>query len=192
MPEFGASVCVFCGARQGLNARYATDAREIGARFAQEGWRLVYGAGDSGIMGTVAQSVRDAGGAVLGVIPTHLLGDEQTGQLAENTIITQTMHERKKVMFMNSDAVLILPGGAGTLDEFFEVLTWAQLGLHHKPICILNSQGIWTPLLDLVQQLVDQGFADRSLSALFSVADRPEAAITALRAALSARNASQV
>jgi len=95
------------------------------------------------------------------------------------------MHERKKVMFMNADAVVVLPGGAGSLDELFEVLTWAQLGLHAKPILILNTEGYWQPLLDLVDHVIDQGFADPSLAALLTEVATPEAAIETLRAALS-------
>ena len=103
------------------------------------GWRLVFGAGDVGLMGEVAAATHSAGGPTLGVIPVHLLGRERSrARHCRALIVTEDMHERKKVMFMNSDAVVVLPGGAGSLDEFFEVLTWAQIGLHGKPILLLD------------------------------------------------------
>lgn len=122
--------------------------------------RLVYGAGDVGLMGAVARAAQAGGAETFGVIPTHLL-DREVGKTDLNTfVITETMHERKKVMFMNADAVVVLPGGAGSLDEFFEVLTWRQLGLHDKPIFLLNTNGYWDPLHGLMKHVVAQGFAD--------------------------------
>ena len=105
---------------------------------ARNGWRLVYGAGDVGLMGEVARAAIAAGGATLGVIPSHLVAREQGRRDVGQFVVTETMHERKKVMFMNSDAIVVLPGGAGSLDEYFEVLTWRQLGLHRKPILLTS------------------------------------------------------
>lgn len=165
------SVCVYCGSRDGNNPAYAAAADELGNGLAVRGWRLVYGAGDVGLMGRVARGAQAAGGNTFGVIPTHLLQREVGKRDLGTFIITETMHERKKVMFMNADAVVVLPGGAGSLDELMEVLTWAQLGLHAKPIILLNTDGYWNPLLTLLQHVVDEGFADASLLSLFTVRD---------------------
>ena len=162
------SVCVFCGARTGASPAYKDAGLALGQSIAANGWRLVYGAGDVGIMGAVAKSAVQGGAATLGVIPTHLLQSEAPRDLfGSDRIITETMHERKKVMFMNSDAIAVLPGGAGSLDEFFEVLTWAQLGLHDKPIFLVDIEGYWQPLASLIDHVVDQGFADASVKQLF-------------------------
>jgi uncharacterized protein (TIGR00730 family) len=117
------SVCVFCGSRSGTHPAYVTAARDTGAMLATNHWRLVYGAGDVGLMGEVARSAQAAKGATFGVIPVHLLGREVGKRDLSTFVITEDMHERKKVMFMNCDAIVVLPGGAGSLDEFFEVLT---------------------------------------------------------------------
>ena len=118
----------------------------MGKGIAANGWRLVYGAGDVGLMGSVARAAQDAGGDTFGVIPQHLVNWEVGKTDLTSYIVTETMHERKKVMFMNCDALVVLPGGAGSLDELFEVLTWRQLGLHEKPIYIVNTNGYWDPL----------------------------------------------
>lgn len=176
------SVCVFCGSRPGRNPAHATAARATGTMLARNRWRLVFGAGDVGLMGAVAEAAAAEGGDSLGVIPTHLLGREKTGRDRTRLVVTEDMHERKKVMFMNSDAVVVLPGGAGSLDEFFEVLTWAQIGLHDKPILLLDVDGYWQPLLRLVDHVIAEGFAGESLLGHFkAVPDVP-----ALEAALSA------
>lgn len=176
------SVCVFCGSRSGQNPAYAFAARAAGEMIARKGWRLVFGAGDVGLMGEVAQSAMAAGAPTLGVIPIHLLGRERTARGMSSLVVTEDMHERKKVMFMNSDAAVVLPGGAGSLDEFFEVLTWAQIGLHRKPILLLDAEGYWQPLLRLIDHVISEGFADASLKGHFrSVPDVP-----ALEAALAA------
>jgi hypothetical protein len=171
------SVCVFCGSRNGNRPAYAETARATGQMLARHGWRLVYGAGDIGLMGEVARSAIEAGGATFGVIPIHLLRREVGRRDLTTFVVTEDMHERKKVMFMNSDAVVVLPGGAGSLDEFFEVLTWAQLGLHAKPIVLLDVEEYWRPLIALVDNVIAEGFADPSLRALFGVAPTAEAAI---------------
>jgi uncharacterized protein (TIGR00730 family) len=161
MPQ--SSVCVFCGSRKGKNPTYINAATALGQALAHNNWRLVYGAGDIGLMGAVARATQTNGGATLGVIPTHLMQDEVAKTDLTEFILTETMHERKKVMFMNCDAVVVLPGGAGSLEEFFEVLTWRQLGLHQKPIYLLNVDGYWAPLTDLMTHMVAQEFADQSL-----------------------------
>ncbi len=163
MPDFQHSICVYCGSRDGADPAYAAAAADLGAMLAAARYRLVYGAGDVGLMGRVARATQDAGGLTFGVIPTHLLNKEVGKRDLDSFVITETMHERKKVMIMNADAVVVLPGGAGSLDEFFEALTWRQLGLHDKPIYLLNINGFWNPLLSLMDHVVAQGFADQSV-----------------------------
>ncbi len=179
------SVCVFCGARPGARPSYTEAARATGQLLAAEGWRLVYGAGDVGLMGEVARSAQAAGAATMGVIPTHLMAMEVGKRDLTQLVITEDMHERKKVMFMNSDAIVVLPGGAGSLDEFFEVLTWAQIGLHKKPIFLLDTEGYWQPLIGLLQHVVAEGFASASLLDQFTTISDVEGLRAALRAALS-------
>ncbi|MEM9707587.1 MAG: TIGR00730 family Rossman fold protein [Pseudomonadota bacterium] len=189
-PETSAlSVCVFCGSRNGTDPAYLDAARTMGEVLAREGWRLIYGAGDVGMMGAVANAAGAGGGAMLGVIPSHLVGHERQGS-QDGIIVTETMHERKKVMVMNADTLAVLPGGAGSLDEFFEVLTWAQLGLHRKPIYLVDTSGYWAPLMELIHHVIDQGFADQSLLAHITLVPDPEAFAADLRIRLSAAKAS--
>ena len=177
------SVCVFCGSRSGRNPAHEKAARDTGAMLARNGWRLVFGAGDVGLMGAVAEAATEAGAPSLGVIPTHLMGRERKTRDLSRMVVTEDMHERKKVMFMNSDAIVVLPGGAGSLDEFFEVLTWAQIGLHDKPILLLNVAGYWEPLLALIDHVIAEGFADASLRRQFQTAPDVPALEEALAAA---------
>jgi uncharacterized protein (TIGR00730 family) len=179
------SVCVFCGSRSGQNPAYAAAARATGSMIARNGWRLVFGAGDVGLMGEVAQAVLAAGTPALGVIPVHLLGRERRQRDMSSLVVTEDMHERKKVMFMNSDAAIVLPGGAGSLDEFFEVLTWAQIGLHKKPILLLDVEGYWQPLLRLIDHVIAEGFADASLRAHFRSASDVQELESALLSAFA-------
>lgn len=170
------SVCIYCGSRPGSDPAFMADATAIGTGLADNNWRLVYGAGDVGLMGAVARAAQAAGGATFGVIPEHLVQWEVGKTDLTQYVVTETMHERKKVMFMNCDAVVVLPGGAGSLDELFEVLTWRQLGLHQKSIILLNTNGYWDPLVMLLQHIVDSDFADASLLDYFvAVPDAPAA-----------------
>ena len=180
-----ASICVFCGSRSGADAAYAETARSFGARIATEGWRLVYGAGDVGLMGEVARAAQEAGAKTLGVIPVHLLGLEKGKRDLTTFVVTEDMHERKKVMFMNSDAIVVLPGGAGSLDEFFEVLTWAQIGLHKKPIFLLDTNGYWQPLIALIDHVIAEGFAGESLKGLFRAVGDVDSLTAALKEGLA-------
>jgi uncharacterized protein (TIGR00730 family) len=187
MPDHpkGFAVCVYCGARYGINPAYQQAATALGQIIASHGWQLVYGAGDVGLMGAVARAAQAAGGDTLGVIPVHLLKMEVGKTDLTRFVVTETMHERKKVMYMNSDAIVVLPGGAGSLDEFFEVLTWRQLGLHAKPIYLVNIDGYWSPLVALIDHVIAQGFADPSLAGFITVVDGIEALTLSLRAARS-------
>lgn len=175
------TICVFCGARAGNHPSYLAAAQDFGAEMAKNDWRLIFGAGDQGIMGAVAKASAEAGGAQVGVIPTHLIGKELTGEMAARTIITENMHERKKVMHMNSDAAVVLPGGAGSLDEFFEVLTWRQLGLHDKPIILLNVNGYWDKLIALLDHVIAEGFAEPSIKSFVTVSETVPELVEQLR-----------
>ena len=179
------AICVFCGARQGTRAPYAQTARALGQMLARRNWRLVYGAGDVGLMGEVARAAMDAGAETFGVIPAHLTAREQGRSDLGARVVTETMHERKKVMFMNSDAIVVLPGGAGSLDEFFEVLTWRQLGLHAKPILLLDVAGYWAPLRALLDHVIAEGFAEASLRDYFAAVPDVATLEESLRDALS-------
>lgn len=190
MSETELSICVFCGARPGVRPEYEADAKRVGALIAQEGWRLVYGAGDVGLMGAVADAAQSQGADTFGVIPIHLVNSEKRKAGLGRSVVTENMHERKKVMFMNSDAIVVLPGGAGSLDEFFEVLTWRQLGLHDKPIFVLNTQGYWARLSDLLDHLVTEGFAGTSIKDYVTFIDDVETLAADLRALRSRRSAS--
>lgn len=178
-----ASVCVFCGSRNGTNPAHVAAAADLGRMLARRGWRLVYGAGDVGLMGQVARAAQAEQADTFGVIPIHLLKAEVGKTDLTRFVITEDMHERKKVMFMNSDAIVVLPGGAGSLDEFFEVLTWAQIGLHNKPIFLVDIAGYWQPLIALVDHVIEQGFADAGLKAQFTVV----ADVAGVEAGLAAR-----
>lgn len=175
------SICVYCGARSGRREAYTKAAEDFGRLIAEEGWRLVYGAGDVGLMGAVARSAQAAGGETFGVIPQHLVAWEVGKTDLTSYVVTETMHERKKVMFMNCQAVVVLPGGAGSLDELFEVITWRQLGLHEKPIILMNTEGYWEPLLALLTHVTTEGFAAKSLHEFYETVPDPEAVMEMLR-----------
>ncbi|WP_323042529.1 TIGR00730 family Rossman fold protein [Gemmobacter sp.] len=179
------SVCVFCGSRTGARDIYAESARATGRIIAEGGWRLVYGAGDVGLMGLVAEAAQGAGAPAMGVIPQHLMSREKGRKRLTTMVVTEDMHERKKVMFMNSDAIVVLPGGAGSLDEFFEVLTWRQIGLHERPIFLLNVEGYWDPLLRLLDHVIAEGFAEPALANYAAVVPDTDTLAQRLKAALS-------
>src|ERR1051326_7031874 len=153
------SLCVFCGSSKGGRPEYAEAARRVGREVAERGWTLVYGAGNIGLMGEVADAALEAGGRVIGVIPESLVGWEVAHTGLPELRIVGTMHERKAQMADLADAFLALPGGYGTLDEFCEILTWAQLGLHRKPCGLLNVLGYYDALL----ALLDTGVRERFL-----------------------------
>ncbi|MFK7835263.1 MAG: TIGR00730 family Rossman fold protein [Sulfitobacter sp.] len=179
------SVCVYCGSRAGNDPAFTADAEALGTGLATAGYRLVYGAGDVGLMGSVARAAQAAGAETFGVIPQHLV-DWEVGKTDLTTyVVTETMHERKKVMFMNCDAVVVLPGGAGSLDELFEALTWRQLGLHEKPIFLVNTNGYWDPLKTLLDHVVAHGFAGQDVIEYISLVPDAAAVLEALRLKLN-------
>lgn len=167
------SLCVYCGSRAGDDPSFADAARFIGKEAAGRGWRIVYGGGKLGLMGTTAGAARDAGGKVFGIIPDFLVDMEGVLDGVDHVIV-KTMHERKMMMFEESDAILTLPGGIGTLEEVIETLSWARLALHRKPIIFLNVDGFWTPLKALFEHIVDRGFAAPELLGDMIYVDRAE------------------
>ncbi len=168
------SLAVFCGSRVGCNPVYAAAGRALGQGLGHAGIRLVYGGGRIGIMGVVADAVLDAGGTVLGVIPEFLTQLEVAHQGATEMVVTDTMHTRKKRLYEESDAFLIMPGGLGTFDEALEIITWRQLGLHDKPILLCNVVGWAEPLVAMIDHAIKEGFADPACRRLFDVvADVP-------------------
>ena len=154
------SVCVFCGSRAGVRPAYAATARAVGEAVARRGMTLVYGGGDIGLMGEVADAATAAGGTVIGIIPRHLLRKEIAHQGLSELLVVDSMHIRKATMNDLSDGFVVLPGGYGTWEEWFETVTWAQLGLHRKPCGVLNADGFYDPMLRMIDQAVEEGFVD--------------------------------
>ncbi len=175
------SLAVFCGSRVGNIPDYAAAGRTLGRGMARAGIRLVYGGGRIGIMGVVADAVLAAGGQVLGVIPDFLTKMEVAHENATEMVVTDTMHTRKRRLYEESDAFLIMPGGLGTFDEAFEIITWRQLRLHDKPILICNAAGWAEPLVGAIDQAIAQGFADPGCRRLFEVIDSVEAVLDRLQ-----------
>ncbi|WP_342720217.1 TIGR00730 family Rossman fold protein [Acidovorax sp. FHTAMBA] len=158
MAEPAFSVCVYCGSRPGENPAYGEAAKAVGRWIGEHGGQLVYGGGRSGLMGTVAEATRLAGGRVVGVIPQALVDKELANRQCDELHIVQTMHERKALMAERSDAFLALPGGIGTFEELFEVWTWRQLGYHDKPLGLLNVAGYYDGLMGFLNHSVASGF----------------------------------
>lgn len=173
MPKTKNSLCVYCGSRFGRNPSHLAAAVALGATAAARGWRIVYGGGKLGLMGATAGAARDAGGDVFGVIPGFLVELEGVLDGIDHTIV-DTMHERKMMMFEDADAIVTLPGGIGTLEEVIETVSWARLHLHRKPIMLLNVDDYWTPLKQLFDHVVAEGFADEALLSDVIVVDTVE------------------
>lgn len=162
-------VCVYCGSAGAVDEQYREAARELGARLAQAGLELVFGGGRIGLMGIIADAALAAGGRVVGIIPGLLRDAELAHGGVTELVIAGSMHDRKRLMAERADAFAVLPGGIGTLDETFEILTWRQLGLHDKPIFVVDVAGYWQPLRELFDHLVAQGFARPLVGRLLSV-----------------------
>jgi uncharacterized protein (TIGR00730 family) len=163
------SVCVFCGSSTGSDPAYTEAARSLGTTLAEAGIRLVFGGGHVGLMGEISNAALAAGGDVIGVIPKFLVERELAHEGLSDLRIVGSMHERKALMSDLSEAFIALPGGTGTLEEFFEVLTWAQLGEHHKPCGLLNVAEYYDPLLTVFDRMVEAGFLSESNRALLLV-----------------------
>jgi len=169
MSQIMKSVCVYCGASSGASENFLKIATDIGRALGEHRIRLVYGGGGIGLMGALADAALAAGGEVLGIIPEHLQQAELGHRGLTDLKIVDSMHTRKRMMFDLSEAFIVLPGGMGTLDETFEIITWRQLGMHDKPIILVNHGEYWDPFLDLVDHVIDNGFARPALRQLFSV-----------------------
>lgn len=163
------SLCVFCGSSPGTDPAHMAAGREMGQMMAENGVRLVYGAGSTGVMGAVARGCLEAGGEVIGIIPQHLVDMEVAMKGLNDLIVVPDMHTRKKMMFDRADAFCALPGGFGTLDETFEILTWRQLGLHDKPIILCSIKDYWTPFLQIAESMRAEGFIRPANMNLFRV-----------------------
>ena len=174
------NVCVYCGSNVGINPAYATAARTLGATMANERIGLVYGGGGLGLMGELVRSVLAKGGRVTGIIPAFLSKKERMLRDADELIVVDDMHQRKKLMFDKSDAFVALPGGIGTLEELVEQLTWAQLGRHTKPIVLLNVEGFWDPFLALLRHMGDEVFIRPDMQVRFATVERAEDVVPAI------------
>src|SRR5579862_4445491 len=185
------SICVYCGSTTGSDPEFAAAARALGHRMAEAGIRLVYGGGSVGLMGILARTVLNSGGAVTGIIPQFLKDREVMLGEVTDLVVTADMHERKRIMFERADSFLALPGGIGTLEEVVEIMTWAQLDQHAKPILIANLGGFWDPLIDLFRQMAKQGFLSKAFlgghaELPVKFVERIEDVIPVLRAAVAA------
>lgn len=174
------AVCVFCGSSVGTGTVYAEAARRVGHALARQGIGLVYGGGRTGLMGVVADAVLERGGRVTGIIPEPLAVKEVAHDGVTELIVVPGMHERKALMAARSSAFLTLPGGLGTFEEFFEVLTWAALGLHNKPIGVLNVDGYYDPLMQLLAHSVARRFVRERHLGLLYISDDPERIVAEL------------
>lgn len=173
-------LCVFCGSRRGENPAYTEAARRVGTALARDGLGLVYGGGRVGLMGTVADAVLAGNGAVTGVIPEALSAKEIAHDGLTELIVVTSMHERKALMADRARGFLALPGGVGTFEEFFEILTWAVLGIHRKPIGLLNVNGYYDPLLKLIDHATNEGFVRPEHRDLVLASDDPEGIVSRL------------
>ncbi|MGO9047733.1 MAG: TIGR00730 family Rossman fold protein [Xanthobacteraceae bacterium] len=186
------AICVYCGSSPGTDPAFVGAARHFGKILAHSGIRLVYGGGSIGLMGALASSVIEHGGAATGIIPEFLTAKERPRRLAQEQIITRDMHERKSTMFDRADAFVALPGGIGTLEELVEQMTWAQLGRHKKPILIANVNGFWDPLMALLAHMRELGLvppATRGVDLL--VVDRVDDILPKLHEAVRAVSEAQ-
>ncbi len=181
-------VCVFCGASPGNSAKYANAARDLGDALVSADLGLVFGAGGVGIMGAVSDAVLAAGGEAIGVIPQSLMDREHGRNDLADLRVVSTMHERKALMHELSAAFVVLPGGLGTFEEFFEVLTWAQLGLHRKPIVVLDIDGYYGPLVELLDHAESSGFMRAADRELVTVVESTAEVIATLKRAWDVEN----
>ncbi len=171
------NICVYCGSMLGIDPRYSQLAQELGQRMAKHNLGLIYGGGSKGIMGAVAKATLQSGGQAIGIIPEFLSTSEVPLPNLDELIITKTMHERKQTMERLSDAFIILPGGLGTLEEFFEILTWRQLGLHNKEIILLDPWQFWHNIDLLIASIINNGFAKETSKKLYVIHQSVDSAL---------------
>lgn len=188
------NVCVYCGSAEGADPAFAEAADELGVALTQAGLGLVYGGGSLGLMGRIARAVMASGGHVLGVIPRFLHEREVMLREVSELVVTEDMHERKRIMFERADAFVALPGGIGTLEEVVEMMTWSQLGRHEKPIVLVNVEDFWQPLSDLIAHMTAAGFIRPGWDVTYEMVPGVEDVIptlTARTAALAAERTPQ-
>ena len=176
------NICVYCGSGLGENPAYRKAARTLGEEMGRNGIGLVYGGGSLGLMGEVARATLDAGGRVTGIIPDFLIQREKMLRDVDDLIVTEDMHERKRLMFERSDAFVALPGGIGTLEELVEQLTWVQLGRHNKPVVVANIENFWDPFLKLLTHMKAEAFIRPGIDVSFTVVDDAMKIIPAVQA----------
>lgn len=186
MPDIR-SLCVYCGARTGINPSHRAAAEELGRTLAARNIELVFGGGRVGMMGIVADACLAAGGRVVGIIPRHLHVAEVAHTGVTELLVVENMHARKRLMAERSDAVAVLPGALGTLDETMEMATWRQIGLHELPIALLDVDGYWQPLLHLIDHAIREGYGTPRLRSFFQVAETVDAMLAGLAAAPAPR-----
>ncbi len=171
------SVTVYCGASAGDSPKYVEAARELGEVLAEEGIHLVYGGGNRGMMGTVSNTVLENGGTVTGVIPDFMIELEWANTNLTDLRVVKSMPERKDLLLNLAEGIITAPGGIGTMEEFFEVLSWSQLRIHYKPLGILNVDGYYDPLIELIESLIEHGFVDPKTRELIIVEEDPRALV---------------
>ncbi|HAU29339.1 MAG TPA: TIGR00730 family Rossman fold protein [Rhodospirillaceae bacterium] len=180
MPEIR-SVCVYCGASPNVRDIFKNEATTLGKKLAEDHFRIIYGGGKMGLMGIVADTALKAGAEVVGIIPEHIQNREIEHLGLTELLVVDSMHTRKRLMSERADAFCILPGGLGTLDEFFEIVEWKQLGLHKKPIIIINTDGFWSNLVTLVEHTIAENFSRKEDRELFHVVKNAEEAVDLLK-----------
>lgn len=181
------AICVFCGSSPGNDRVYAKTARELGRHIGEGGYRLIFGGGAVGLMGEVARAARSAGAPIIGILPAFLRGVEPPLKSTEELVITPDLQQRKSRMLTLADAFVILPGGLGTLDEFFEVVTGTQLKVHSKPVIVVDVAGYFAPLRALLDQVVAHGFARQEIVTHQDFVATPAEAMARIKFRLSAR-----
>ena len=186
-PFDGPSVCLFCASSDGADPAYLQSARDFGVATAAAGWRLVYGGGGVGLMGAAARAAHEAGGRVVGIMPAFLRSRERLFDDVE-TIVVTSMHERKQLMYDQSDAFVVAPGGIGTLEEIVELLSWKRLDLHSKPVVFLNINGFWNGFFEVMRHSVAEGMTPASFLQAWTVADTVEDAMNQLESDDAARS----
>jgi len=179
------NICVYCGSANGTEPHFVAAAEELGRRIGAAGHGLVYGGGDNGLMGKVARSTLAAGGRVVGIIPEFLKNREHMLHEAQELVVVEDMHTRKRMMFERADAFVALPGGIGTLEELVEQLTWVQLGRHTKPVVIADIGGFWRPLLSLFAHMRGSGFIRQEFELRYMVAERVADALPMIESAIA-------
>ncbi|MCM3018229.1 TIGR00730 family Rossman fold protein [Priestia megaterium] len=174
------SICVFAGSSAGIKTEYKEASVSLGRYMAQKNYRLIYGGSRMGLMGEVANEMLQHGGEVIGIMPRGLFSGEIVHTALTELIEVESMHERKATMHELADAYIALPGGFGTFEELFEALCWAQIGIHKKPVGLLNVNGYYNPLMQMVQHAVDEGFSTDSAIRLINISDTPEQLISSM------------